>query len=142
MNLASSAQKRKIFALAKERNMDNDLLHSYVFALVHKDSLQKLSVSEAVKVIDGLSGKDTKSSDPKNDHMSGKQKKYIEDLAVKMGWIREDGALDQKRLSGFCRQFGVESWTWLSRSKACKVIEALKDMGRRPDRRGQNGESA
>lgn len=142
MNKASTAQKRKIFLLARERDMDNDLLHSYIYALVHKDSIRKLSIMEAVKVIDGLSGRETRSSSPKSDHMSSRQKKYIEDLAVKMGWVTEDGTLDQKRLSAFCWQFGTESWTWMSRSQACKVIEALKDWVKRLDGRGQDGEGA
>lgn len=140
MNMASAAQKRKIFILAHERGMDDDLLHSYIYALVHKDSIRKLSIAEAVKVIDGLCGREVRSSNPRNDHMSSRQKKYIGDLAVKMGWVDEDGVLDQKRLSGFCRQFGTESWTWMSRSQACKAIEALKNWVNRLDERNQDEE--
>ena len=57
MNPASAAQKRKIFVLAKEQGMDQELLHAYVCALVKKESLSKLTIREAIQVIDGLSGK-------------------------------------------------------------------------------------
>ena len=54
---ATPAQLRKIYVLAKETGMDSDLLHLYVFNTVKKDSLSALTITDAVKVIDGLSGK-------------------------------------------------------------------------------------
>lgn len=132
MAMASAAQKRKIFMLANASGMDDELLHSYVYALVHKDSLRKLTVMEAVRVIDGLSGKDVRSAEPKREGMSYRQKAYIQSLAKRLGWVDEDGALDEYRLSQFCRkQYNVLHWHNLTRSKAAKAIEALKAMAER-----------
>ena len=50
MNLASAAQKRKIYSLARSFGMDDELLHSYIEALIHKDSIRQLTVTEAVRV--------------------------------------------------------------------------------------------
>ena len=132
MNMASAAQKRRIFGLARKRGMDDDLLHAYIEALVQKDSIRKLTMMEAVRVIDGLSGKDVRSPDPRRDDMSYAQKRYLMSLAVQLGWVDEDGQLDESRLTGFCRsQYNVLHWNCLTRSKACKAIEALKSMGER-----------
>jgi hypothetical protein len=132
MYAASAAQKRKIYKLARDFGMDDDLLHSYVFNLVHREHIRDLTVNEAVRVIDGLSGKDVRSSAPKTDGMSWAQKRYLVSLAKQLGWVHEDGSVDEERLTGFCRsQFRVLYWTNLTRSKACKAIEAMKAMAER-----------
>lgn len=134
MNPASAAQKRKIFALAKKNGMDNDLLHAYVCALVKKESLSKLTILEAIQIIDGLSGKGTRSPRPRTDGMSQAQRGYLLSLAKRVGWVDEEGQPDEERLNGFCRkQQDTLYWTGLTRSKACKVIEALKAMAERRD---------
>ena len=130
--MASAAQKRKIFMLANASGMDHDLLHSYVSALVRKDSLKELTMMEAVRVIDGLSGKDVRSADPKREAMSYRQRSYILSLAKRLGWVDENGDVDEYRLSQFCRkQYNVLHWYNLTRSKAGKAIEALKAMAER-----------
>ena len=58
-------QLSKIYALAKKHGMDNELLHSYVEALIGKDSLKKLSYEEAERVADSLMGKDVVSRFPR-----------------------------------------------------------------------------
>lgn len=122
---ASAAQKRKIWMLAGKNGMDEELLHAYIYNLVHKDSIRKLSVMEAVRVIDGLSGKDVRALNSKTEGMSYPQKRYICSLAEQLGW-------DEGRLNGFCRsQYSTLYYTALTRSKACKCIEALKEMLRR-----------
>lgn len=134
MNLASAAQKRKIYSLAKDYGMDKDLLHAYIEALVHKDSVRKLTVAEATRVIDGLTGKDVRSVNPKQEGMSYAQKRYLASLAIRLGWTEEDGSLNEKRLNGFCRsQYSTLYWTGLTRSKASKAIEALKTMVEREE---------
>lgn len=87
MAMASAAQKRKIFQLAKNFGMDGDLLHSYIRALVDKDSIRSLTVREAVIVIDGLSGKHVRSAAPQSDGMSMAQKRYLASLAIRLGWV-------------------------------------------------------
>lgn len=132
MNPASAAQKRKIFVLAKEQGMDQELLHAYVCALVKKESLSKLTIREAIQVIDGLSGKEARSPCPQRDAMSQAQRGYLLSLVKRLGWVDEAGRPDEERLNGFCRkQQDVLYWTGLTRSKACRVIEALKAMAER-----------
>ncbi len=132
MNPASAAQKRKIFVLAKEQGMDQELLHAYVCALVKKESLSKLTIREAIQVIDGLSGKEARSPCPQRGAMSQAQRGYLLSLVKRLGWVDEAGRPDEERLNGFCRkQQDTLYWTGLTRAKACKVIEALKAMAER-----------
>lgn len=128
MNLASSGQRRKIFLLAKQMDMDSDLLHSYIHALVGKDSIRKLTIREAIRVIDGLSGENQK------DTMSQAQKSYLIFLAKRVGWVNRQGELAEERLNGFCRkEYHVLYWTSLTKKNAGKAIEALKSMAERGD---------
>ncbi len=121
----TASQMRKIHVSARERGMDNDLLHIYVSTLTGKDSLRELTISEAVKVIDSLEGRTGDASAK----ASYKQIGYIHGLMRELGWVREDGKPDEDRLNGFLRKrCGVDHWRWLSRSAASKVIEALKNM--------------
>jgi len=50
------AQMRMIYGLAKKKGMDNDTLHAYIYQLTNKSSLKHLSIMDAKKVIDSLSG--------------------------------------------------------------------------------------
>lgn len=59
MNKVTTAQQRKIHALARELGMDDDLLHEYVSMLTEKQSLKDLTVMEAVKVIDAIVSHET-----------------------------------------------------------------------------------
>lgn len=121
----TASQMRKIHASARERGMDNDLLHIHVVTLTGKDSLKELTIHEAVRVIDSLEGKGTK--EPGG--MTWKQMSYIQALARELGWVTEAGKTDDKRLNGFIsKRFGVDHYRWLSRSTASKVIEGLKNM--------------
>lgn len=129
MTLASGAQKRKIWMLAGKNGMDEELLHAYIYSLVHKDSIRKLDIAEAVKVIDGLSGRDVRASNPRTEEMSYPQRRYICSLAIQLGWVDEKGDLDEDRLNRFCRkQYSTLYYRALNRSQACKCIEALKEM--------------
>ncbi len=126
MNLASSGQRRKIFLLAKQMDMDSELLHAYIHARVGKDSIRKLTIQEAVRVIDGLSGESQK------DAMSQAQKNYLVFLAKRAGWVDGQGELAEERLNGFCRkEYHVLYWTSLTKKNACRAIEALKNMAER-----------
>ncbi len=121
----TASQMRKIHASARERGMDNDLLHIHVATLTGKDSLKELTIHEAVQVIDSLEGKGTK--EPGG--MTWKQLYFIQSLAKELGWVTEAGKVDDKRLNGFIsKRFGVDHYRWLSRSMASKVIEGLKNI--------------
>jgi hypothetical protein len=122
----SAAQMRKIYASARELGMDNDLLHAHINSMTGKDSLKELTVREAVKLIDSLTGAPT---NPKSSGMTQKQFAYINMLMKDLGWMTEDGKRDYKRLNGFCsKRYGIDHYTWLTSSMASKVIEGLKNM--------------
>lgn len=126
MSGITPAQKRKIWILAKENGMDDELLHLYVSQLTGKDSIKDLKITEAIKVIDALEGKRT--GQPA-DHMTKKQENYLISLAKETGMVTQTGELDEKRLDGFCRsRYKVMRYAWLTRSQASRVIEGLKAM--------------
>lgn len=121
----TTSQMRKIYATARERGMDNDLLHIHVHTLTGKDSLKELNISEAVKVIDSLEGK----GDAADRKMTDRQFRYIQILMRELGWVDEEGEPDFKRLNGFCsKYYKVDHYKWLTPSVAGKVIEGLKNM--------------
>lgn len=123
-NQITSKQIAKIYALSKEMGVDSDLLHELVAAETGKDSIRKLTVPEAILIIDRLQG----NSAPKG-MASARQKRFIEGLLKDIGWVLEDGAPDIARLEGLLKsKFGTESYNWLTVKKASEVIEALKDM--------------
>lgn len=128
---ASAKQLARIFALAKERDMDSDLLHAYVEALTGKASLKELGSAEAGRVMDGLSGRSVVSRFPSREVLSEKQKKLILSLAIRLGWVREDrpDLANLDRLNKFVQvEYDTLFMRALSRSDAAKCIEALKSM--------------
>lgn len=126
MRKVTQAQQRKIHVLAGELGMDDDLLHSYVSMMVQKDSLKELSLTEAVKVIDGMEAKKGYAS---GDRISRRQEHYIFILMKKLGWTDAQGNPDKRRLDGFVKkQYGIDDYRWITRGAASKVIEALKAL--------------
>lgn len=121
----TAAQMRKIHVLARDYGMDNDLLHVHVQTVTGKDSLKKLSLGEAVRVIDSLEKRSV-------DQMTRRQKYLIDRLLQELGWTDEQGKPDYKRLDGFCGKYcGVDSHKWLTRRDASNVIEGLKNMAKK-----------
>jgi phage gp16-like protein len=119
---------RKIYALSRERGIDGETLHSLVYGLTQKESVKKLTITEAVKVIDSLDSK----AQTTPGMMTEKQRKYICTLLVKLGWVDDNGKPDTKRLMEFIRsQYKVERYEWISSSVAAKIIEAFKVMSSR-----------
>ena len=120
----TQAQNRKIHMLAKEYGMDE--------AETRKDSIKKLTIMEAVKIIDRLEGR-AQSYDAKHEHMTYRQEAYIKGLAKDMGWV-DEGNADTKRISGFVSKFyGIDNYKWLTKSMAGKVIEGLKKMAEKQE---------
>lgn len=121
----TAAQIKKIHVAARERGVDDDLLHEHIALLVKKDSIRLLTREEAAKVIDSLEGKPHSGKDA----MTQKQRLYLLALAKKLGWTDESGKVDEKRLDGMCEKYAkVSRYEWLTRSGAYKLIEALKNM--------------
>lgn len=123
---------RKLFAVCKEYGIDNGLLHDMAMSEFKKDSLKKLTDGQGLALIEKISGKKQYGSDTvsPNGMASERQKKYIIDMAEKLGW-----GDNPKRLGGFLKKFaGVESLEWLSQRGASKVIEGLKKILERTDK--------
>lgn len=80
MRKITQAQMKKIHALAKEIGMDDDLLHGYVYMLTEKESLKDLSLNDAAKVIDGMTGK---KGYAQGDRISYRQEAFIFTLMKK-----------------------------------------------------------
>lgn len=128
MNKMSAAQRRKIFKLAGEKGLDDELLHAYVHSLTGKGSLKDLSIADAIKIIDGLEG-EKKNAD---NMITDKQRKFIEGLAKEIGWLDEENGFDRARLNGWIKsKFGTDNINWLTTKKASDVIEGLKAMKER-----------
>ena len=128
MNPITASQMRKIHVLSKERGLDGEMLHSFVYSITRKDSLKKLSIAEAIKVIDSLSGR--KYTAP--GMASESQMRFIYSLMKELGWVDEAGKPDESRLVGFLQErFGISRLEWLSSKTASDAIEAFKAMKRR-----------
>lgn len=140
MRKITAAQNRKIHMLASQLGMDDDLLHEYVEMLTDKKHISLLSITEAVKVIDGLDGKKNYAA---GSHMTQRQKSYIYFLTVRIGWTDDAGDIDLKRLDGFVKkQYGIDSHHFLDRKNASKLIEFLKEMDKRPGKGNRVQEQA
>lgn len=127
------SQIKKIYALAKEYGMDNDLLHEHMGMLTGKASMKELSMKEAAALIDSLEGKNAGRS--AKDRATSRQMHYIYGLMKEIGWADEDGRPDMKRLNRFLGSpdagFRVSDYRLLNIGMASNLIEALKAMASR-----------
>ena len=48
MSKITPAQCRKIYALAKERGIDDETLHAHIYSVVKNESIYELSIVQAV----------------------------------------------------------------------------------------------
>ena len=130
----TAAQLRRIYALARERGLDNEMLHAYVFNLTGKNSLKDLTIREAVTVIDALS--------PSGGRTAGGitegQHRYILSLAKELGWVEEGGEVNRKTLDAFllknCGKYAVQ---WMTAAEAAKLIEGMKPILEKDRKRQQ-----
>ena len=124
----SKAQQRKIFILAREHGLDDELRREYIHTLTSKTSTKFLTMKEAIKVIDNLEGKQTAG------RITTKQRLYIEGMAKEIGWVDEVGKLNQERLNTWLhKRYGVSHITCLTSKAASDAIEGLKAMIARKD---------
>lgn len=128
---ATYGQIRKIYAAARERGMDNDLLHEHMEMLLHRSSVKELTKREAAMLIDSLEGKVASGQD----HATGRQMQYIFGLMKELGWVTEEGKPDIDRLNRFLQSekagFRLSDHRWLKKGTASDLIEALKAMAAR-----------
>lgn len=124
-------QIKKIYAVARERGIDNDLLHEHMEMLLHRSSIRELTKREAVMLIDSIEGKQVS----KQDHATGRQMQYIYGLMKALDWLTEEGEPDIDRLNRFLQSekagFNLSDYRWLKKGTASNLIEALKAMAER-----------
>lgn len=126
MSELTKPQNRKIWVMAKELGLDNDLLHEFIGNITHKKSISALTTAEAIKVIDAMEkqikGNHKRTSPP--NRVSKEQLWKMNKLAKELGW--EDNA---KRLLGFVKKYAkVERLEWLTSAQAWRIIEGLKKL--------------
>ena len=109
----TKGQIAKIFVLAKENGIDNEMLHDLIKAMFNRNSLKKLSFIQAGKLIERLGGQ-----------KSNSQESYIKALEKQLGWSE-----NPERLKGFIKMmFKKENLKKLTKKEKSKLIEALKNM--------------
>ncbi len=118
-------QRKLLFVLAKQRGMDNELLHSYVETQTGKQSITEVTTQEAKILIDGLQEK----KQTVKGYITEKQLKYVKGLCQCLSW-------EEKALRQFIeKQYGISNVNWLTSKQAAKLIEGLKSIWEK-DKRG------
>lgn len=118
-------QRRLLFLLAKQRGMDNELLHSYVETQTGKQSITEVTTQEAKTLIDNLQEK----KQTAKGYITEKQLKYVKGLCQCLSW-------EEKALRQFIeKQYGISNVNWLTSKQAAKLIEGLKNIWEK-DKRG------
>lgn len=124
---ATTPQIRKIYALAKELNLDNELLHDFMNNTIKEKSISKLTNIQAITLIDELEYKKTgvrKKKIYRSDRATEDQIYKIQALEKELGWNE-----NPKRLKGFMKKYSkVEDINWLTDEAASNLIEALKKV--------------
>ncbi|WP_069997837.1 phage protein GemA/Gp16 family protein [Cellulosilyticum sp. I15G10I2] len=111
-------QMRKLYALAKQKGLDNEELHELVYQCSGKESIKQLSKSEGIRLIDRL---EVKRVSPQG-RITPSQESYMNDLIEQLGWND-----NPKRLKGFIRKYAkVDEIRWLTVKQASNIIEGLK----------------
>lgn len=85
-------QRKLLFVLAKQRGMDNELLHSYVETQTGKQSITEVTTQEAKTLIDGLQEK----KQTVKGYITEKQLKYVKGLCQCLSW--EEKALSMMQM--------------------------------------------
>lgn len=120
----TSAQMKKIYAVAKEYNIEtiqgskHDQLHDIVYEVTRQRSISELTKEQAISVIDRITGAKVIGVE----RATARQVGYIRDLAKQLGWHN-----NPKRLEGFIRKYTkIEKLEWISVRDASNIIEGLK----------------
>ena len=121
----TSAQIRKIHALANEKGLDNDTLHSFVYSVTKKEHISDLTKDEGIKVIDALVNPKERKTD--GYRITAKQMKFIRNLERELGWADKP-----ERLRGFIKKnAGADDLRFLTKACASNIIEGLKKLKKR-----------
>lgn len=136
----SAGQRRCIYALAKAAGVESDALHDVVDQVTGVESIAELTSCQAGKVIEHL--KELAGQAAPGGWMTDAQRGKVYALCREMGWLTDNGAVDEKRLEGFIRaRFGIARLQWVRMDVAGKAINALSAMskGGRGERRMKGG---
>lgn len=129
---------RMVWGIAKspELRLTDEELHLLVQAHTGKDSIRALNKRELQTVIRVLGGmKDSVKKAGRGKRREGRtstenQRKKIYRLAQELGWDKP------ARVNGMCRKmFGVSAVEWLDYRQCSKLIEALKSMAGRQEKK-------
>ena len=137
--MKTPAQLRRIYGLARERGLDDEMLHAYVCQLTGRESLKDLTMKEAARVIDALG--------PSGGFTAGgitpRQWKYMLGLAKELGWTDREGNADTKKLDEFAlRNYKKYAVRWLTVREAGKMIEGLKAIMEKDTHAGKKARQA
>ncbi len=126
MSKITQPQMRKIYALARKKGIDNDLLHDMVKNRCRKEHISSLTKKEAAAIIDDLSGyRSVMLPTGRPLHMATDKQMYkIQQIERSLGW-----AGNPARLRGFCKKYaGVDNPDWMTKQQAWRIIEGLKAL--------------
>ena len=130
---------RMLWGIAKspELSLTDEELHLLVSARTGKDSIRALTPGELRLMVDVLNSmRDTASRNEKGRRQArgnigtSNQRKKVYRLAQALGWEKPS------RINGLCKKmFGVALVEWLTYRQCSSLIEALKCMAEREERK-------
>ncbi len=114
----NAAQKRKIYATARNLGMDNDLLHAFVEARTGCKHISDLTKPQGIRIIEEM----TAHIEGRPGMATRRELWKIDQLVEKLGW-----ADNPKRLRAFLRKYyHVDDPRFLTHRDAWRVVESLK----------------
>ena len=136
---------RTLWAIAKspELHMTDEDLHALVYRETRKESIKALTqgqINEVARVLqnmkDGVSRSTrTKRTDEGGDVRTVQQRRKIYALTEQLGWND-----NPQRIQGFVKRMtGVDRLEWLNVAQCEKVIEGLKAILKRQERKEGEG---
>ncbi|GEN36133.1 MULTISPECIES: regulatory protein GemA [Paenibacillaceae] len=118
---------KKIWALAKEVGMDEDMVRVIAKRVTGQARLSGLSKEQACAVIDAMNeaaGKKKPKPTQREFRMTDAQRRKIEQLVYELGW-----ADDPDHLRKFIKKYyKIDHMDWLTKRLASNLIESLKNV--------------
>ena len=136
---------RTLWAIAKspELHMTDEDLHALVYRETGKESIKALTqgqISEVARVLQNMKDGVSRSTRPKRTDEGGdartiQQRRKIYALTESLGWND-----NPQRIQGFVKRMtGVDRLEWLNVAQCEKVIEGLKAILKRQERKEGEG---
>lgn len=136
MSKITKPQMRKLYATAKEKGVNNELLHDMVMSRYKKEHISDLTVKQAASLIDSLeTGRTVPLPTGRPLHLATEKQIYkIHELEKVLNWD-----VNPARLRGFLRKYaGNDNVKWLTKEQAWRVIEGLKSIIKQEQEGGGN----